>query len=65
MSVRREPQVGDVVKYSRPAEGESEFRFLLKEHRGDRVAIELICDERIRPVEVVDAAEIEIANGKL
>lgn len=60
MSAKREPRVGDVVKYSRPAEGESEFRFLLKEHHGDRVAIELICDERIRPVEVVAPGEIEV-----
>jgi hypothetical protein len=59
MSAKREPQVGDVVKYSRPAKGESEFRFLLKEHHGNRVAIELICDERIRPVEVVAPDEIE------
>lgn len=59
MSTKREPQVGDVVKYSRPAEGESEFRFLLKEHHGNRVAIELICDERIRPIEVVSPDEIE------
>jgi hypothetical protein len=59
--VKREPQVGDVVKYSRPAEGEAGFRFLLKEHNGDRVAIELICTERIRPIEVVATNEIEVA----
>jgi len=53
--------VGDVVKYSRPADGEADFRFLLKEHNGDRVAIELICTERIRPIEVVATDEIEAA----
>ena len=61
MTTKKEPQVGDVVKYSRPAEGEASFRFLLKEHNGDRVAIELICTERIRPIEVVATDEIEVA----
>ena len=61
MKKKEEPQVGDVVKYSHPAEGEANFRFLLKEHNGDRVAIELICTERIRPIEVVAADEIEVA----
>jgi len=61
MRTNRQPQVGDVVKYSRPAEGEAGFRFLLKEHNGDRVAIELICTERIRPIEVVATNEIEVA----
>ena len=41
--------------------GEVDFRFLLKEHNGDRVMIELICDERIGPVEVVASNEIEAA----
>lgn len=61
MNAKREPQVGDVVKYSRPEKGEADFRFLLKEHNGDRVAIQLICNERIRPIEVVATAEIEVA----
>ena len=61
MKKKSEPQVGDVVKYSRPAEGEASFRFLLKEHNGDRVAMELICTERIRPIEVVATDEIEVA----
>jgi len=61
MKKKKEPQVGDVVKYSHPAEGEASFRFLLKEHNGDRVAIELICTERIRPIEVVATDEIEVA----
>jgi hypothetical protein len=61
MRTKRQPQVGDVVRYSHPAEGEANFRFLLKEHNGDRVAIELICTERIRSIEVVATEEIEIA----
>ena len=61
MRSKNKPQVGDVVKYSHPAEGEANFRFLLKEHNGDRVAIELICTERIRPIEVVATDEIEAA----
>ena len=61
MRTKRQPQVGDVVRYSHPAEGEANFRFLLKEHNGDRVAIELICTERTRPIEVVATEEIEIA----
>jgi hypothetical protein len=61
MRMKREPTVGDVVKYSHPAEGEADFRFLLKEHNGDRVAIELICTERIRPIEVVATDDIEVA----
>jgi len=61
MRPKKKPKVGDVVKYSRPADGEADFRFLLKEHNGDRVAIELICTERIRPIEVVATDEIEAA----
>jgi hypothetical protein len=61
MRPKKEPQVGDVVKYSHPAEGEANFRFLLKEHNSDRVAIELICTERIRPIEVVATNDVEIA----
>jgi hypothetical protein len=61
MRTKKEPQVGDAVKYSHPAEGEGNFRFLLKEHNGDRVAIELICAERIRLIEVVASDEIEVA----
>jgi hypothetical protein len=34
---------------------------VLKEHNGDRVAIELICTERIRPIEVVATDKIEAA----
>lgn len=65
MTSKREPKVGDVVKYARPAEGEADFRFLLKERHENRVAIELICDERIRPIEVVAPDEIELESENL
>lgn len=56
---------GDVVKYSRPVdEGESKFRFiLLGEPEKGRVDIQLICDDRIKPIETVEVGEIEMATG--
>jgi hypothetical protein len=54
-------KVGSVVKYARPAEGEADLRFILKEDNGDRVLIELICDYRIKPLEMVANDEIELA----
>lgn len=56
-------KVNDVVKYSRPQNGEEEFRFrVLEIHRdveNPRAHIQLICDSRIKPVEVVALSEIE------
>jgi hypothetical protein len=54
---------GDIVRYSRPInEAEAEFRFvLLSEPEMGRVDIELICDDRIRPIETVEAGEVEVA----
>ena len=51
-------KVNDVVKYSRPQnEDEERFRFrVLEIHRdveNPRAHIQLICDWRIKPVEVV------------
>jgi len=59
-------EVNDVVKYSRPQnEDERTFRFnVLEIHRdveNPRVHIQLICDWRIKPVEVVALADIEPA----
>jgi hypothetical protein len=56
---------GDIVKYSKPVSpAEAEFRFiLLNEPEKGRVDIQLICDERIRPIETVDASEVEPASG--
>ena len=60
-------EVNDIVKYSRPQnEDEAEFRFrLLEIHRdveNPRAHIQLICDARIKPVEVVELSEIEPAT---
>jgi len=53
------PQVGDTVKYSKPAdEEERDFRFVLLELNGDRASIQLQCDWRIKPVETVPLSEI-------
>jgi hypothetical protein len=55
---------GDIVKYSKPVnEEEAKFRFvLLHEPEKGRVDIQLICDDRIRPIETVEAGEIELAE---
>jgi hypothetical protein len=55
---------GDIVKYSRPVDkGESKFRFvLLGEPEKGRVDIQLICDDRIKPIETVEVGEIEPAT---
>jgi hypothetical protein len=59
-------KVNDIVKYSRPQNEEEEnFRFrLLEIHRdveNPRAHIQLICDWRIKPVEVVALSDIEAA----
>ena len=55
---------GDIVKYSRPMSAEeAEFRFiLLTEPEKGRVDIQLICDDRIKPIETVEAVEVELAK---
>ena len=55
---------GDIVRYSRPAdEEESKFRFvLLGEPEKGRVDIQLICDDRIKPIETVEVGEIAQAT---
>ena len=54
---------GDIVKYSQPADAnEAAFRFvLLTEPQKDRVDIQLVCEERIKPIETVRVGEIELA----
>lgn len=61
---------GDVVKYSKPSKGEEMFRFTLLDDVSEsiahakqcgmsaRVDIELICGERIRPIETVEVSKI-------
>jgi len=55
---------GDVVKYSRPVdEEEAKFRFiLLNEPVKGRVDIQLICDDRIKPIEALEAGEVEVVS---
>jgi hypothetical protein len=55
---------GDIVKYSQPADdNEAAFRFvLLTEPQKDRVDIQLICEERIKPIETVPVGEIELVS---
>ncbi len=51
--------VGDKVRYARPIDtAEHHMRFTLIEDNGDRVKIELISDDTIRPVEIVAKSEI-------
>jgi len=59
-------EINDVVKYSQPQnEEERKFRFLVLEVHRDveqpRAHIQLICDWRIKPVEVVALTDIEPA----
>jgi hypothetical protein len=58
-------KAGDIVKYSKPVnEEEARFRFILmNEPEKGRVDIQLICDERIKPIETVEAGEIEEAGS--
>jgi hypothetical protein len=57
-------KANDIVKYSRPVdELEAGLRFiLLREPEKGRVDIQLICDDRIKPIETVEVGEIEPAN---
>ena len=59
-------EVNDLVKYSRPQNAEEQkLRFhVLEIHRdveNPRAHIQLVCDWRIKPVEVVALADIESA----
>jgi len=58
-------KTGDIVKYWKPVdEEEAAFRFiLLREPEKGRVDIQLICDDRIKPIETVEAGEVELADG--
>ena len=52
------------MKYSKPVnDEEAKLRFiLLREPEKGRVDIQLICDYRIKPIETVEAEEVELAN---
>jgi hypothetical protein len=51
------------MKYSKPvSQEEAAFRFiLLNEPEKGRVGIQLICDDRIKPIETVETREVEVA----
>jgi hypothetical protein len=55
---------GDILKYSKPvSEEEARFRFILmNEPEKGRVDIQLICDDRIKPIETVEAGEVEVVG---
>src|SRR5690242_11891614 len=57
---------GDIVKYSKPVDqDEAAYRFvLLAEPEKDRVDVQLICEERIKPIETVSVTEIELATSE-
>ena len=61
--VRSNMKANDIVRYSKPVdEMESRFQFiLLRDPENGRADIQLICDDRIMPVETVDVREIELA----
>jgi hypothetical protein len=56
-------KANDIVRYSKPVDAnEAQLRFiLLNEPEKGRVDIQLICDDRIKPIETVEVAEIEIS----
>jgi hypothetical protein len=47
-----------IVKYSNPGAGEADFRFFLLDVCDDRATLQLICDETVKPIEVVHPSEI-------
>lgn len=60
-------KLGDIVKYSKPQDGEADFRFILLDDPSDlpadsqRVSIKLICDWPLPPIETVHISEIALA----
>ncbi len=61
--------VGDIVKYSKPAEGEQGFRFIVLdvfdpvgEGRHWRVEMQAICTLPFAPIETVDIGEAELVE---
>jgi hypothetical protein len=59
-------KANDIVKYSKPVnEEETKLRFiLLRDPEKGRADIQLICDFRIKPIELVAVGEIEPATGE-
>jgi hypothetical protein len=59
-------KANDIVKYSKPVDDEeAKLRFiLLRDPEKGRADIQLICDFRIKPIEIVAVGEIEPATGE-
>jgi len=58
-------KVGDAVKFKTPqSSAEENARFIIVEARNmmGRVKIQLICDMIIKPIELVDESEIDLAR---
>ena len=57
-------KANDIVKYSKPVDDEeAKLRFiLLRDPEKERADIQLICDFRIKPIEIVAVGEIEPAT---
>jgi len=53
------------MRYSKPVdEEEAGFRFiLLNEPEKGRVDIQLICQDRIKPIETVEVGEVEVCES--
>ena len=60
--MKREPGVGDVVKYSKPLPGEESYRFVLQERIGDDVIIQAIDSSAFSSTERICATEICLAE---
>jgi len=59
-------KIGDTVKFKNPADVDEEnARFILVEEPNvmGRVKIQLVCDLTFKPIELVDASEIELVRA--
>jgi hypothetical protein len=57
-----EMPIGGVVKFRAPmSSDEAQERFVVIEHRGERVLVEFVCDMAIRPQSVYLADDLEPA----
>lgn len=66
MSYTKKFQVGEIVRYSNPEDGEENFRFRVVEDNGDRVHIEDFENKgHIKPVELVHPDDIETTGMKI
>jgi hypothetical protein len=57
-------KTGDIVKFKKPLNADEEkarFVFIEGPNIMGRVQIQLICDMSIKPIELVDESEVELA----